>query len=662
MASSGTYRSTISNPGYFLEMRWSTVSQDVANNRSSVKVELWIDFAYRINSTASKTASITINGSTGTYSFVIGKNSSGVKKKIAERTVAVPHNSDGTKTVALSAYADVQVSLNGSYVNRASVSGSPTLNTIPRASSFSSSPSSVAANSSWKYSISRASSSFTHDVKFTFGSNTSTQTGVGTSGTFTVPLSWLNAIPNSSSGTMTVLLTTKNGSTTVGSRSYSVRVSAPSTVVPTLSGITATRVNNSVPSAWAKYVQNESQATITFNSPSGVYGSTIKSYSVKMGTTSKSGSSVKFDLPWSGTITFTGTVTDSRGRSTSKTTSIKVEPYSPPQITSSDFYRAASTGNFNQDGTYGAAKIDYDYSTVGGSNTVTTLVEYKRTTASTWTSGGTFTDNSVQVFGSGNIDTNNEYNVRAKIVDGLGNTVWATDTLSTAFVTMDILAEGKGVSFGKVASQDGVLESDFIGQFNNGFNSPRIPAGADLNDYVHTGFFYSPANVDVGSMTNAPPDRSAGALVVLDSSGTQQFWHSYHDNLTSGRTWRRRYYSGSWSPWEPSNRVVKATATLLNGWSNYGGTFDPAGYTLDRANRVHLTGLVRSGSIDSPIMTLPPQCRPAGNLIFGCPSWNNSHGYVQALVYVYSNGDVTPTTIGGTNWLSLSGISFDAVY
>lgn len=660
MASSGTYRSTISSPGYVLEMRWSTVSQDIANNRSSVKVELWIVCDYYINSTATKTASITINGSTGTYSFVIGKNSSGVTKKIAERTVAVPHNSDGTKTVALSAYADVQVTLNGSYVNRASVSGSPTLDTIPRASSFSSAPNSVAANSSWSYGIARASSKFTHDIKFTFGGNTSTQTGVGTSGTFTVPLSWLNAIPNSTSGTMTVLLTTKNGTTTIGSRSYSVTVSAPSTVVPTLSGITATRVNNSVPSAWAKYVQNESQATITFNSPAGVYGSTIKSYSVKMGTTSKSGSSVKFDLPSSGTITFTGTVTDSRGRSTSKTTSITVEPYSPPQITSSDFYRAASTGDFNQDGTHGAAKIDYDYSTVGGSNTVTTLVEYKQTTESTWISGGSFTDNSVAVFGSGDIDTNNEYNVRAKIVDGLGNTVWATYTLSTAFVTMDILAEGKGVSFGKVASQAGVLESDFIGQFNNGFNSPRIPADADLNDYVHTGFFYSPADADVATFINSPPDRSAGALVVLDSAGTQQFWHSYNNNLSAGGAWRRRYYSGSWSQWEPINRIVKATATLLNGWTNYRGAYELAGYTLDRANRVHLTGLVRDGTIGSPIMTLPPQCRPAGSLIFACPSWNN--GYVQALVYVTPDGNVTPDSIGGTNWLSLAGISFDAVY
>lgn len=198
-----------------------------------------------------------------------------------------------------------------------------------------------------------------------------------------------------------------------------------------------------------------------------------------------------------------------------------------------------------------------------------------------------------------------------------------------------------------------------MGKVSNPLPS-RIPAGSDLNSYTTPGTYYSPANVDVATFTNGPPDNAAGALVVLESAGTQQFWHSYDNSPAYGRSWRRRLYGTSWSAWEPINRVIKTTVTLLNGWVNYRGPFELAGYSLDRAGRVHLTGLVRYGTIGQPIMNLPPQCRPAASIIFACASSNGSSN-VMASVYVTSDGNVTPNS-GGTSWLSLAGISFDAAY
>ena len=161
MASSGTYTNAFKT-GFSLQLRWSTVSQDIANNTSSVKVETWLVNTYSTSSSATKSGSITINGSTGTYSFVVGN---GVQnKKLFERTITVGHNQDGTKVVALSTTANIQLTLSGSYVGSVTVTGSPTLDTIPRKSTYSTIPTSATAGTSFSYAIARASSSFTHRV------------------------------------------------------------------------------------------------------------------------------------------------------------------------------------------------------------------------------------------------------------------------------------------------------------------------------------------------------------------------------------------------------------------------------------------------------------------------------------------------------------------
>lgn len=566
MASSGTYTNAFAT-GYSIQLRWSIVSQDIANNTSNVKVETWMVNTYSTSSSATKNGSITINGSTGTYTFVVG---TGVQnKKLFERTVAVGHNSDGTKTVALSTHADINLTLSGTYYGRISVSGSPTLNTIPRASTFSSFPTSITAGTSFSYGISRASSSFTHEVEYDFGSNNVYQTGIGTSGTHTIPLSWLNAIPNAASGSMSITLHTYNGGTYIGNKKYTSTVSAPASVVPTITSVTAARVDGTVPAGWGVYVQNKSSANVTINGAAGVHGSTITKYETTMSTTTKTGQTTNFSLPTSGTITFTGKVTDSRGRTASSSVNITVEPYTPPSILTASLNRSTAGGVDDTNGTYGEVIANYEYSLVNGSgsakNSVTTLVEYKILGGPTWTNAGAFTDNVSKVFGGGGLSTDNQYEVRLSVTDAFSTTTWSA-ILNTAFVTMDFLAGGRGIAFGKVASLTNTVESDFDFKLNGnlsvagaisplgGFDTPRIPSGADLNDYVMAGQYYCPLNADVATMANNPVDL-AGALQVLETTtgevdaGVIQYWHEYNTG-SSGNVWRRRLYAGSWSSWE----------------------------------------------------------------------------------------------------------------
>lgn len=82
-----------------------------------------------------------------------------------------------------------------------------------------------------------------------------------------------------------------------------------------------------------------------------------------------------------------------------------------------------------------------------------------------------------------------------------------------------------------------------------GWAGNRLPLSTDFNNYIVPGHWYSPNNTDVATMANRPPSGLAGALVILASAGTQQFWHEYNSGRLDGRMWRRRLYGGSWSPW-----------------------------------------------------------------------------------------------------------------
>lgn len=104
-------------------------------------------------------------------------------------------------------------------------------------------------------------------------------------------------------------------------------------------------------------------------------------------------------------------------------------------------------------------------------------------------------------------------------------------------------------------------------------------------------------------------------------------------------------------PLEPWN-----APTLANGWANFGGGFNPAGYWKDPAGVVHLRGLLASGTLNgaAAMFTLPAGYRPANTEMFVAIS-NNAVGRVD----VRNTGDVVPTIGSNTNF-SLDGMTFRA--
>lgn len=454
------YTNTSSAMRYECRLAVTLNSQSTANNTSTVTLVLQVR-STNSSYTTQNTQTSVINGTTMASGASFNMGNTGVWQTFASRTQTVTHNADGSYSFPVSASFTTNATSSAWSLKSGSVSGSVTLNTIPRASSISCPT--LTMGTAGTITISRASSGFTHTITAAFG-NTSTTIATKTSSTsvsWTPPLSWAAQIPNATSGTCTLTCITYSGSTEVGRKSISITLTVPASIKPTLTSLTATRVDGAVPAAWATYVKGKSKVTLKINGAAGAQGSTIKSYSISGGGYSSTASSYTTGyLNTTGTITFTATVTDSRGRqSDPKTVSITVYDYAPPTITALSAYRCGVDGVANPSGgTYIRVSGSYTFASVNSKNIIASCTVYYRVVgASSWTSGGTLATGSYIVTGGGNIALASNYEVRYVVTDGLGSSVERIVTVNAASRTMNI--RHNAVAFGMMSTGENRFES-----------------------------------------------------------------------------------------------------------------------------------------------------------------------------------------------------------
>ena len=300
-----------------------------------------------------------------------------------------------------------------------------------------------------------------HVVDWRFGSSLvySKTTSVGASSvSYTIPVSWLTAIPNATSGTATVSVTTyASGGLELGTDTYSFTITAPASAVPTIS-LAAARIDNSVPSSWGIYVQGQSGVRITATA-SGYQGSTISSYTISGGATGTQSSNV-FTISViysSGTITYTVKVTDSRGRTATASISISVVAYSAPSFSSTDAFRCVAGGTASDTGTYISAKATGTFSSVSSKNSMTLKVQYALSTSSAYSTAVILTNGTASIIGNGSIDINYSFKVKFTLSDQF-NTIEKILNVGTAAFTVFFRQGGNGVAFGKVSERANALE------------------------------------------------------------------------------------------------------------------------------------------------------------------------------------------------------------
>ena len=309
--------------------------------------------------------------------------------------------------------------------------------------------------------ITSYNNSYTHKLTWTLGSNSATTTAAAgaTSASYTIPHSWL---PSATSGTATVTLETLSGSTSLGSNTYSFTVSVPSSVVPSIGTFTATPSYNSSVSAtaqgWALYIQGLTKATAAMGSVSAGSGASISSYSITSSPNYGSGTASSLTSGWltgTGNVVFTAKVTDSRGRTASKTVTVNVQAYAPPKITAASVARCTSDGTTaDTDGTYAKFTVTYSCSSIVSGSTQKNNITATGTVHQCVLNGVTKSDiasGTQFIMGAGALNTDTAYTATITLKDLVGGQTVYTLTVPSAAYVIHVRKGGKSIGIGKAA-------------------------------------------------------------------------------------------------------------------------------------------------------------------------------------------------------------------
>ena len=298
-------------------------------------------------------------------------------------------------------------------------------------------------------------SAYRHTLRYAFGGASGTiATGIASSVSWTPPVSLANQIPSATAGSGTIYCDTYSGSTLLGTKSVSITLTVPGSVVPSAGTLSAALAEDT--SGTGLYVKGMGKAKLTLSGASGAYGSSITSYTITGGGwTATNGALTTGTLASAGNITFTATVTDSRGRKASTTRAISVIDYTKPGVAVCDVYRCDADGNRKKAGTYFAVEINASYSAITG-NTLSITARYKKQSESSYGTAMNVTNNGKTVIGGGNIGASTTYDVLVTVADKY-NSLPIQRTLSTKSV-LQSFKRSAGAAIGKVAELENWLD------------------------------------------------------------------------------------------------------------------------------------------------------------------------------------------------------------
>ena len=435
---------------------------------------------------------------------------------------------------------------------------------------------------------------YRHTLRYAFGGASGTiATGIASSVSWTPPVSLANQIPSATAGSGTIYCDTYSGSTLLGTKSVSITLTVPGSVVPSAGTLSAALAEDT--SGTGLYVKGMGKAKLTLSGASGAYGSSITSYTITGGGwTATNGALTTGTLASAGNITFTATVTDSRGRKASTTRTINVIDYVKPGVAVCDVYRCDADGNRKKAGTYFAVEINASYSAITG-NTLSITARYKKQSESSYGTAANVTNNGKTVIGGGNIGASTTYDVLVTVADKY-NSLSIPRTLSTKSV-LQSFKRSAGAAIGKVAELENWLDvawntrirgnlqvdgtistiipitSGGTGATNRGDALNNLVTGdpyyGNLNDLKTAGTYW----VDLSNCQNGPAGSGYGSLEVTKSTTDnplQRF--TFYNGMVCYRT----FVNGRWYDWRTlpnahatevlwEGSLKNGTATIANG-------------------------------------------------------------------------------------------------
>lgn len=558
------------------------------------------------SSSAINPVKVTINGTDVvntniSYDF---RNATPKTITLASGTVTgISHNADGTKTIAVSGYFKDSANSLG----QATASGNLTLTTIPRASQ----PTLYDLNDNirtfatlgenLKIEIARASSNFKHTLQIKIGNSVvETFTNVGAEKNPWSPAisTYTPYITSGSSTTATIVCTTYNGSTSLGTKSQTITINVPNnaSTKPTVE-ITASEGNSAVPSSWGVYVKGKSKLSIALKlTPK--YSTKINSCSSNANNNSYSwtnsdNTSGVITKTWTtneltGNGTITASVSDKRGFSNSASSSYTIVDYSNPQITTYDAYRCNSDGKLNDSGTCIKWTFKGSISSVNSKNSKTFTLKYKpsgssEVTVGTWTDSYSCDRTAIIQ----NLSASTEYTFTFTATDQFSTTT-STKVVGTGFRLMNFNGNGRSMAFGGVSQRgdsekaiDVFMDTEFHKDIKaNVLDLFNDTSGSDWQTMMKNKLDYCINNINT-SKNNAMSFINGGwsgnnyGFGIFSKIGTSSYQLVWFSNI--GYTYYVQKYNNNYT-YKAGNNITVASANSASSATK--ATQDSAGNNL----------------------------------------------------------------------------------
>nr|DAK69413.1 MAG TPA: protein of unknown function DUF859 [Caudoviricetes sp.] len=579
------------NGHYHLYMTITQNKRNASTNQSNVTVKMYVQSdsssygAYNLDASGN-TVKMTVNGKQVVNKTMAMDFRNKATVQLASWTGAISHGSDGSKKLDCSGSFTISGS---SYLSGGNISCSIELESIPRATKPTLSSPSVALGSAVTINISPAVSSWTHNIYYRIGTGSWTRfaTGVKAKYSWTVPLAIASSYPTATKGTITIGLNTYKGSTQIGgTQTVNLNITIPASVAPSVSAVTVSEAASGL--ANFGYIQTKSKLKIVA-SASGSYGSSIRSYVYDIGSQSYSGLENTYTMGEvvrdSGTVAVTVTVTDSRGRTASKTVSITVLAYSPPQITHFECSRCGdANGSANANGQYLKVTFGYSVSPLNNKNKASYLLKYSVYDDGKWgglISGTQYTYSGTYISATAILNTASTYQVGLVVTDSFGTASFYKE-IGTAVRLLSYIVKRFAIAIGKIPEIDNIFDvaletifrkkvtmnSDLQVNGDSGFSG-----GASFyGDVACNGTFHANGNInankDIG-LAGSIWTRNQSKVYSANTDGTQKVVIVLCDSdndLSIGY--------GSW--------INKDGDTYLRGRDLYLGASSTASYTTYR--------------------------------------------------------------------------------
>lgn len=668
--------SKTTNNGYVrLVLEVNETSTSIENNTSTVSWQLWLErassWAYDLYNES--LAEVEINGQSTLNQYVSFDLRNNDWVRFGSGTLTIPHNDDGTKSISISARLTNVADMGD--ISR--FSGTVNLSTIPRASTIRS-VSSTELGKTITVSIDKKAAAFRHQVWWSVNGSDWIDLGRNhdASVQFTVPIEYANRITNSDTGTVDVCVRTLQGDTIIGRDVYlnGTSILVPKDIVPTLESVTAVERTAKIAEIVPKgnFVKDKSTIRLEAVGAKGVYGSYIVSTELSLGSLVVRASQGDFPANNSGTLNATAKITDSRGRTVSKSIQVHVANYYAPKILA---FLANRAGNGTNKTIMSTVLANVSPLIVNGSNInrYSLKIQYSEKNSNRWLDAVNLANETTEVINR-QIDSgafyalDKPYNLRLVIQDRLSDLAdsvilirssevlvalgngrigfggfpelknqneffKATTMHSSLNVEGGILSNGKPIQEFALTSKDG-KSNKFTGDLNNlktagGYYAYRVnnsPQGADNTGYVN--------------------------VITQDNNNCVQMYVPHNKDVM----YMRRYYANAWSGWIAACGEVDTwhNASYRNNWRTAGDGV--VQYTKTADGTVHLRGVATGGSLadNAAIINLPAGYRPSRYIYK--KALNNSYG--TAILGINTNGDVTVKKNVDNNWLCLDDISF----